>query len=99
MAVRVVLDQAAIDALASDPQVLAAVGEIADAVADRMRERAPKDTGAGAESIHAEPAPDAADGFRVSWDEDHFYMGFAELGTEHQPATPFARPTADEFNR
>lgn len=96
MAVRVVLDQAAIDALASDPEVLAGVGEVADRVAERMAARAPKDTGGGAESIHAEPDPDEP-GFRVGWDQDHFYLGFHELGTEHQPARPFARPAADEF--
>lgn len=96
MAVRVVLDHAAIETLVSDPEVLRGVGEVADQVAERMAARAPKDTGGGADSIHAEPDPDEP-GFRVSWDEDHFYMSFHELGTEHQPARPFARPAADEF--
>lgn len=101
--VRVVIDAAALAQLASDPQVLAAVGEFAeDQVAARMRARADSVLGgssAGPESIHAEPAPDPADGFRVSWDRRHFYLSFAELGTEHEPARPFARPTADEFRR
>jgi HK97 gp10 family phage protein len=95
---RIVVDQAAIDALESDPRVLAAIDkQVNPAVIARMKHRAPKDTGAGAESIHAEPDPDQP-GFRIGWDPDHFYMSFAELGTEHQPARPFARPTADEFN-
>lgn len=92
------VDGSAVRALESDPAVLAAVGDAADAVAERMRQRAPKATGAGARSIHAEPDPDEP-GFRVSWDRDHFYMAFAELGTERQAATPFARPAADEFTR
>ena len=95
---RVEIDEAAVRALESDPRILAAIdAEINPAVVARMRQRAPKATGAGAESIHSEPDPDEP-GFRISWDKDHFYMAFHELGTEHQPATPFARPTADEFN-
>lgn len=99
---RVRVDQAAIARLAADPAVLAAVRPVADAVADRMRDRAKAVLGGsdrGPDSIRADPAPDPADGFRVSWTKDHFPMGFAELGTEHQQATPFARPTADEFRR
>jgi HK97 gp10 family phage protein len=95
----ITFDTAAIKALESNPEVLAAVGEFTDAhIVPEMRRRAPKDTGAGAESIHSEPDPDVP-GFRVSWDRDHFYMLFHELGTQHQPARPFARPTADMFNR
>lgn len=100
---RVVVDAAAVAALGSDPRVLEAVGDFAEqAVAVRMRDRARGVLGgsdAGPDSIHAEPAPDPADGFRVSWDPRHFYLSFAELGTEHEPARPFARPTADEFRR
>jgi HK97 gp10 family phage protein len=96
--IRVLVDQSALDALGTDPGVLAGVGLIAEAAAAVMRERAPKDTGEGAASIHAEPDPDEP-GFRVGWDPDSFYLLFHEYGTEHQPARPFARPTADEFNR
>jgi len=96
---RVEVDQAAIAALASDPNVLAAIdAQINPMVVATMQRRAPKDTGAGAESIHSEPDPDEP-GFRIGWDPDHFYLSFHEFGTEHQPARPFARPTADEFNR
>jgi HK97 gp10 family phage protein len=31
---------------------------------------------------------------RVSWTREHFYMGFAELGTSRQSPTPFLRPAA-----
>ena len=96
---RVEVNAAAVKALQRDPGVLAAVeSQVIPAVVAEMKRRAPKDTGAGAESIGYEPDPDGH-GFRVTWDKDHFYMAFPELGTEHQPARPFARPTADDFNR
>lgn len=93
---RVRVNLSAVAALARDPQVLQDMQEVADAVAERMRQRAPRDTGAGAASIRAE-FDAAIPGYRVGWDEQHFYLGFYETGTEHQPARPFARPTADEF--
>ena len=96
--IRVVVDRAALDSLATDPGVLAGVEQVAEAAAGKMRGRAPKDTGEGAASIHVEPDPDDP-GFRIGWDPDHFYMLFPEFGTEQQPARPFMRPTADEFNR
>lgn len=96
---RVVLNQAAIDALASDPAVLAAVrAEVAEPVAAAMRAGAPKRTGAGARSIHVEDLPDGP-GFAVGWDPEHWYLRLAETGSEHQPARPFARPAAEQFRR
>lgn len=92
---RVVLDQAAIAALAHDPAVLRAVGNVAEDVAARMRATAPRRTGRGADSIHAEPVPNPADGFRVSWDRQHFYMSFANDGTAHQRAQRFAEQAAE----
>lgn len=83
--------------LGRDPQILASVGVVAAEAARRMAQRAPRQTGGAAASIHAEPDP-AMPGYRVGWDVRHFYLSFAELGTEDQPARPFARPTADEFN-
>lgn len=96
---RVVLHEAAIADLARDPGVLSAVGEVAEQVATRMRATAPRRTGQGAESIHAEPAPNPADGFRVSWDRDHFYLGFSELGTTHQRPRPFVEQAARSAGR
>lgn len=78
-----------------DPGLDAAVHAAADAVVEDARDRAPKQTGAGAESIHAEQVDETPPTYRVSWDPDHFYMGFHELGTEHEPARPFLRPAAD----
>ncbi len=82
------------------PEALAALLDLGVEVANDAAALAPKRTGAGARSIRAEYAV-AADGgreVRVSWDRDHFYMSFAEFGTEHQRATPFLRPAAAKHN-
>lgn len=92
------VNRAEIEALAKDPRVLAEIGETtAEPLAEAIAARAPKDTGEAAATIHSEPDPDEP-GFKVGWSPDAFYLRFHELGTEHQPARPFARPTADEFN-
>jgi HK97 gp10 family phage protein len=96
---RVVLDQAALDALARDPDVLRMVGQVAEDVASRMRATAPRRTGRGADSIHSEPAPDPGEGFRVSWDKDTFYMGFQNDGTPHLRARHFAEDAARSVGR
>lgn len=94
---RVVLDQAALAALASDPQVLAVVrAQVAEPLAEDMRAAAPKRTGAGAASIHVEDDPDGR-GLRVSWDRKHFYMGFRDLGTRFQRGWHFAERAARRF--
>lgn len=82
------------------PGALAAMLDLGVDVANDAAALAPKRTGAGARSIRAEYAA-AVDGgreVRVSWDRDHFYMSFAEFGTEHQRATPFLRPAAAKHN-
>ena len=86
------LHQSAIDRLLTSPEVAAAVAQVAGLIADDARQAAPKDSGAGAASIHAEPQDDGS--ARVGWDDEHFYMGFHELGTETQPPRPFLRPAA-----
>ena len=85
------LDQAAINALAKDvlPQLLPTLG---DDVAKRAARDAPKDSGAGARSIRAEIVGDE---IRVSWNRDHFYMFFHEVGTSKKSARPFLRPALD----
>ena len=78
------------------PEVRRYVREGADRVAENARRRAPKRTGAGAASIHAEEVAGRFGGyeFRVSFDPEHYYMLFQEVGTEHQQAQPFLRPAA-----
>ena len=67
-------------------------------VAEVAANLAPKDTGGGAKSIRAELVKGSGDPeVRVSWDRDHFFLGFAELGSEHQPARPFLRVAASRF--
>jgi HK97 gp10 family phage protein len=65
----------------------------ADAVAEAAKARAPRRTGKGADSIHAERTGPAE--YKVSWDQEHFYMQFAELGTEKETARPFLRSALD----
>jgi HK97 gp10 family phage protein len=104
------LDQSQVDALLDDPEVDQLLQEIVDDIADVARGNAPADSGEGAASIHGEvhrghdsaahastytPETDAPIGY-VSWDQDHFYLLFAEIGTEDQPATPFLRPALDQ---
>jgi hypothetical protein len=96
---RVVLNRAAVAALARNPAVLRGVSEVAEHVATRMRATAPRRTGRGAASIHSEPAPDPAEGFRVSWDKDHFYLHFQNNGTPHLRAKHFAEDAARSVGR
>lgn len=93
---RVILDQAAIDELLYDADVKALVEEVGGMVADNAAAAAPKLTGAGAASIHAEvDADDQSVYADVSWTPDRYYLYFAEVGTSRQPATPFLRPALD----
>lgn len=90
------LDADAIADLAADEDAEDLAQEVGDQVAERAADLAPKATGEGAASIHAEVDVDDVSAFAdVSWDRDHFYMGFKELGTEHEPAKPFLRPGLD----
>jgi len=90
------LDSDAIADLMSDEEAQDLAQEVGDLVAERAADNAPKATGGGAASIHAETDVDDQSAFAdVSWDPDHFYLGFHELGTEHQPAQPFLRPALD----
>ena len=87
------INQAAIDKFAEGPAMLALLGKIGEQVASDAAERAPKRSGAGAASIGYETGVDADGAYvRVSWDRDHFYMLFHEVGTSVQDARPFLRP-------
>lgn len=90
--VRVILNRRGIAELVHNPQVQRKTGSTADKVAERAADLAPKDTGEGAASIHAEQESDGS--WHVSWDEDHYYMFFQEFGTEFIDPHPFLRPAA-----
>jgi HK97 gp10 family phage protein len=78
-----------------NPDVTQALEKIGKAIADDARVLAPKQTGAGARSIHHELGYDENGAYvRISWDVKHFYMAFPEFGTSRQAATPILRPAA-----
>lgn len=83
--------------LERNPGVARAVLRAAEVVVEDAQERAPRGPppDPGAESIHHEQVEEVPPTYRVSWDPEHFYMKFNELGTEHQRARPFLRPAAD----
>ncbi|MGC5664927.1 HK97-gp10 family putative phage morphogenesis protein [Micromonospora sp. WMMD723] len=62
------------------------------------RADAPHRTGRGAASIQPWPGRDGL-GLHVdvSWDRDHFYMGFHEGGTRYHHAQPFLGPALDRY--
>lgn len=86
-------------------QVEKAVGRdgtepVAEAVAERMRSRAPRANDGGyvaADNIRHEADPDEPAGWRVSWEKRGFYLFFHEVGTARTSPRPFAAPTAAEF--
>lgn len=82
--------------ITTDRVVTDALLDAGERIAKRAAVLAPKRTGQGAASIHAELALEAWVGVhaRVSWTRNHFYLRFHELGTSHQPAKPFLRPAA-----
>jgi hypothetical protein len=91
--VRVVLDQAAIRGLAKDPAMGPLLLEAAAPELAQARGQAPKRTGAGAASIHAEPVLDGAEWTaHAAWDQLHRYMIYHERGTRYLPARPFLVP-------
>lgn len=96
--------------LAALRQLPAAIGKSATAKAlksavqpmvEDMQSRAPKDSGEGAESIHAATIDAPGKGLTVAVgpDRDHFYMAFPEWGTATQPARPWMRPSWDSHRK
>lgn len=89
-------------AISQNKEVAKQVRRAAAAIRDEARRRAPKDTGAGARSIKVQRSFDRSSrgvSYHVSWDKQHYYMGFQELGTVNRPARPFLRPAADAIQR
>lgn len=71
--------------------------DAAEVVIEKAQRYAPRRTGIGAESIHAETTLKEKNKVQVgiSWDKKYFYMGFQEFGTSKMPASPFLRPAFD----
>jgi hypothetical protein len=94
--VRMVIHQRAIDNLARDPGMATLLLDAAMPVVRDAYVHAPKRSGRGAASIHAEPVLDGPEWTaRISWDPDHFYMYFHERGTHKLPARPFLVPALE----
>lgn len=78
------------------PEVQQDTEDAAEMLAAEARRRAPKKTGKGAASIHAEKR---GRGQAVSWDEAHDYMRFPEFGTEDMPPQAFLRGAVKALDR
>lgn len=89
---KVALNSAAIAALEKGADVGRGLLRVGDQVATRAAGMAPRDSGAGAASIHAQAAGDEV---RVGPDAKHFYLIFHEVGTSKKSARPFLRPALD----
>jgi HK97 gp10 family phage protein len=87
-------DEAGLKAFLAD-LAAEALRPAADAVAEAAKARAPRRTGKMADSIHAERTGPAE--YKVSWDKDHWYGVFSEVGTEKEAARPFLRPALDSI--
>ena len=90
--VRVVLHPKAILEVAKHQEMQQRLRRDAEELAQTAAMLAPKDTGALADSIQAEEQSDGT--WRVSWDQEHSYGLYQELGTETNPPQPFLRPAA-----
>lgn len=93
--VLVEFDERGMVELARSPDIRNALLDIADSrVARPARARAPKRTGFGASTIHAEASLAGSEWeIDTSWSPDAFYLKFHELGTQHMRADPFLVPT------
>jgi hypothetical protein len=91
--VQVVLDEAAIHGLARDPAMGPLLLEASRPDLNQARGQAPKRTGAGAASIHAEAVLDGGEWTaHASWGQLQPYMIYHEKGDRYMPARPFLVP-------
>jgi HK97 gp10 family phage protein len=84
--VRIVIDDAAVTALARDRQVESVLADVGRQIAGAARAAAPHRTGAGAASIGPQMLPGEV---RVSWDRAHDYMRFPNFGTRYMTGKHF----------
>ncbi|MEV6798541.1 hypothetical protein AB0M91_09355 [Micromonospora rifamycinica] len=96
--VRVRLDRHEIALLGDSAEVGNLTTQVAWGLAREAQAHALRQTGRGAGSIQAWPGRDGTGPYTdVSWDQDHFYMSFAEWGTGDRPARPALRPALDRY--
>lgn len=97
---KVVVHEAQVEALKRHPELPAHLRDITSPLVAKARSAAPKRTGAGAASIHAELVLDGDEWTAlVGWDREHYYMRFHELGTRTLPARPFLVPAVKGARR
>jgi HK97 gp10 family phage protein len=89
---KVTLNLVEMKLLLGGPAVMGDLQSIGEQVAERAASAAPKATGAGAASIHAEVVKGEV---HVGWTPEAFYMLFSEVGTSKMSARPFLRPALD----
>lgn len=86
-----------LESLRLDPRVRAELLRLSDPIVERAQQAAPRLTGEGAASIHAEAVLDGQSWeAHISWDREHYYMGMHESGTVKLPAMPFLVPSLTE---
>lgn len=92
--VRTIVHEREIDAMLRDPATRDMLLDVARPHVMEARGRAPKATGRGAASIHAEAVLEP-DGWAalISWDQTRFYMYFHERGSRELPERPFLVPS------
>jgi HK97 gp10 family phage protein len=88
--VRIEISEAGVQEVMYSDDVRDMLMDAARPVVARAKASAPRRTGAGADSIRAEPV---FDGFewtvRVSWTRDSYYLYFHDQGTRYQRAQGF----------
>lgn len=90
----VITNQRELDALLRTPAARQMMLDVAAPHVSEAQAAAPRDTGAGSASIHAEAVLDEGKwAALVSWDQRRFYMYFHEVGSRSLPARPFLVPS------
>jgi hypothetical protein len=103
-------DFGAIDGIIDEPYIDDLLEDVGQLVADAAERQAPRESGQGAASIHVEVhrgSSDALGDFSpesdepiayISWDQTHYYLIFAEEGTEDENPRPFLVPSLDQVH-
>jgi HK97 gp10 family phage protein len=91
-------DEVGFQQLQASTEIRAALLDIGDRIARKAAADAPKRTGFGASTIHAEALRrDSGWTVRVGWSPAADYLRFHEFGTRYMPADPFLEPAAEGF--
>jgi hypothetical protein len=90
MADRIDVDEGAVRDIVTSDDMRDTLMDAAGPIVNRAKLLAPKRSGAGAESIRAEPVLDVfAWTVRITWTRERYYMYFHDRGTESLRAEEF----------